>query len=90
MNTAAVFDRNEGHLEFELCGTKKHNDWAQQRFPTALLLTLYCCIITTLTETMHTIVARLVCGCSMADAGTVRTKPCMHMYREHQIKTAMH
>jgi hypothetical protein len=36
MNTAAVFDRNEGHLESELCGKKKHHQWSQQGY-TALL-----------------------------------------------------
>jgi hypothetical protein len=35
-----------------------------------------------------TVVARLVCGCSMANASTVRSKLCKH--REHQTETAIH
>ena len=78
MSTVAVFDSNEGHHEH--CCTKSTMSGRNK----ALLLcqeTLEC------TETKYIMVDRLVCGCSRADAGTVRSKPCT--YREHQTKAAM-
>mgnify|MGYP001811257548 CR=1 FL=1 len=69
-HTAAVFDPNEGHHDREVARR------ALSGRNKAILLCHHLFL-----KTKH-IVARLVCGCSMADASTVPSKPCM--CREHQ------